>query len=277
MCRSEPSHAETVGEGRGVDAQLRSYKLIVAYDGSEFFGWQRQAAARTVQATLEDAVCAITGDSTINILGSSRTDTGVHALGQCATFRSRRWNAPAGNLPLAINSQLPADVVVRAACEVPMAFNPIKHARSKRYRYSIYASRINNPLVRRQAWWVKRRVDIDLMREASEFLLGKHDFVSFQTAGSPRKSTVRTVKAIDISTTPTMDGQAINIEIEADGFLYNMARCLAGTLVVAGLKRRPISWVRDVLQAGDRKQAGPTAPSHGLCLLEINFLSNDDE
>jgi tRNA pseudouridine38-40 synthase len=261
------------------DAQspLRCYKLIIAYDGSEFYGWQRQSSARTVQATLEEAICAITGEPVVHLLGSSRTDTGVHAQGQCATFRSRRWKAPAASLPLAINSQLPADVVVRAASEMPIAFNPIRHARSKRYRYTIYASRINNPLMRRQAWWVKRRIDINIMREASAALLGKHDFASFQTAGSPRKSTVRTVKAIDIASVDSLEGQAVTIEIEADGFLYNMARSVAGTLVLAGLKRKSVSWVSEVLMARDRKKAGPTAPSHGLCLLEIHFPISVDE
>ena len=269
------SASQLAGEGRGVETRLRCYKLIVAYDGSEFCGWQRQASARTVQGTLEDAICALTGASSVNVLGSSRTDTGVHALGQCATFRSDRWNAPAASLPLALNSQLPSDVAVRSAREVPMSFHPIRHARGKRYRYSIYASRINNPLVRHQAWWVKRKIDIDAMRAAAELLLGKHDFASFQTAGSPRKSTVRTVTAIDISIAQALDGQAISLEIEADGFLYNMARSIAGTLVLAGLKRKPLGWVRDVLHAGDRQKAGPTAPAHGLCLLEINFPSDD--
>lgn len=277
MCQSEPTTDETAGQGSGGEAPLRCYKLIIAYDGSEFFGWQRQSAARTVQATIEDAICTITGDPFVHLLGSSRTDTGVHALGQCATFRSPRWKSPAANLTLAINSQLPPDVVVRSASEVPMAFNPIRHARSKRYRYSVYASRVNNPLVRRQAWWVKRRLDVEAMRDASAWLLGKHDFTSFQTAGSPRKSTIRTVRAIDIAHVDTMDGQAVTIEIEADGFLYNMARSVAGTLVLAGLKRKSTGWVNDVLKARDRKKAGPTAPSHGLCLLEIYFPSTDDE
>ena len=272
-----PSAAVVVGQGSAIESPLRCYKLIIAYDGSEFFGWQRQSSARTVQATLEEAISTITGDPIVHLLGSSRTDTGVHALGQCATFRSRSWKSAASSLPLAINSQLPADVVVRAASEMPISFNPIRHARSKRYRYAVYASRINNPLARRQAWWVKRRIDIDAMREAAAALLGRHDFASFQTAGSPRKSTVRTVKAIDIIGADTMDGQAVAIEIEADGFLYNMARSIAGTLVLAGLKRKPVGWAGDVLSACDRKRAGPTAPSHGLCLLEIHFPIHVDE
>jgi tRNA pseudouridine38-40 synthase len=263
--------SQPAGEGRGVETLPRTFKLIIAYDGSQFCGWQRQAEARTVQATLEDAIMGITGDSRVRLLASSRTDTGVHALGQCATFRSRTWKAPATNLPLAINTQLPDDVVVRAACEMPMSFNPIRNARGKRYRYSIYASRVANPLARRQAWWVKRRLDIEAMRLAAELLVGRHDFASFQTAGSPRQSTFRTVSAIDISSVDYMDGQSVTIEIEADGFLYNMVRNVVGTLVLAGRRHKSVAWVGDVLKACDRRHAGPTAPAHGLCLLEIYF------
>lgn len=263
--------SELAGEGGVIETLPRTFKLLIAYDGSQFFGWQRQAEARTVQATLEDAIANITGDRVVRLLASSRTDTGVHALGQCATFRSRSWKAPAANLPLAINTQLPPDVVVRAASEVPMSFNPIRNARGKRYRYSIYSSRVNNPLVRQQAWWVKRRLDVHAMRTAAAELLGKHDFASFQTKGSPRQSTVRTVTAIDISSSSYMDGHSVSIEIEADGFLYNMVRNVVGTLVLAGLNHKSISWVGEVLKARDRRHAGPTAPAHGLCLLEIYF------
>ena len=254
----------------------RTFKLIVAYDGSEFFGWQRQRTARTVQATLEDAIRAVTGDKVLHLLASSRTDTGVHAIGQCASFRSHAWRAPAANLPLAINTQLPPDVVVRSAVEVPASFHPIRGACSKRYRYSIYASRVNNPLGRRQAWWVKRKLDVGAMFAASRYLLGQHDFASFQTAGSPRQSTVRTVKAIEIASEPYMDGQRISVDIEADGFLYNMVRSIVGTLVLTGLLHKTIPWVQEVLLSRDRKQAGPTAPPQGLCLYEIFFPPADE-
>ena len=249
----------------------RCIKLIIAYDGTEFFGWQRQSAARTVQATLEDALAITTGAERVRLLASSRTDTGVHALGQCATFRSFDWKAPAANLALAVNTKLPADVIVRSACEVPMSFNPIRSALGKRYRYSIYASRVSDPLGRRQAWWVKKLLDIEAMREAARALLGTHDFVSFQTNGSPRISTVRTVRAIDIECRPYLDGQWITIEVEANGFLYNMVRNIVGTLVFVGRGRRSAQWVTEALAALDRKQTGQTAPAQGLCLLEIYF------
>lgn len=258
------------------DAPRRTFKMIVAYDGSDFFGWQRQRAARSVQATLEDAISKVTGESVVHLLASSRTDTGVHAIAQCASFRSHTWRAPASNLPLAINTQLPPDVVVRSAVEVPASFHPIRDACGKRYRYSIYASRVNDPLGRRRAWWVKRKLNIDLMREAAGHLLGQHDFASFQTSGSPRKSTVRTVTAIDIQCDSRLDGQAVTVEIEADGFLYNMVRNFVGTLVLTGLNHKPIHWVQEVLQSRDRRIAGPTAPAHGLFLSEIYFRTLED-
>ena len=250
---------------------VRCIKLTIAYDGSEFFGWQRQSAARTVQATLEDALASTIGAPMVRLLASSRTDTGVHALGQCATFRSTHWQAPAANLALAVNTQLPPDVIVRSARDVPMSFNPIRHAISKRYRYCVYASRISDPLGRRQAWWVKRLLNVDAMRRAAERLLGQHDFASFQTSGSPRISTIRHVRAIDIECRPYLDGQWITIEVEANGFLYNMVRNIVGTLVQVGRGRRSEDWVSQALSALDRKQAGQTAPAHGLCLLEVFF------
>ncbi len=256
-------------------ASPRCFKLIIAYDGTEFFGWQRQSAARTVQATLEDALAELTGAPKVHLLASSRTDTGVHARAQCATFRSTHWKAPAQNLTLAVNTRLPPDVMVRSACEVPMSFNPIRDACGKRYRYTVYASRVLNPIGRRQAWWVKKLLDIEAMRAGAEVLLGQHDFTSFQTTGSPRISTVRTVRAIDIQCQPYMDGQCITLEIEADGFLYNMVRNIVGTLVHVGRGHKSASWVADVLAAGDRKLAGQTAPAHGLCLWEIYFEEPD--
>lgn len=249
----------------------RCIKLIIAYDGTEFFGWQRQSAARTVQATLEDALALTTGAPRVRLLASSRTDTGVHAIGQCATFRSFHWQAPAANLALAVNTRLPPDVIVRSACEVPMSFNPIRSALGKRYRYSIYASRVSDPLARRQTWWVKRLLDIDDMRRAAAHLIGTHDFASFQTSGSPRISTIRSVRAIDIECQSYLDGQRITIEVEANGFLYNMVRNIVGTLVFVGRGRRTHEWVVDALAALDRKQTGQTAPAQGLCLQEIFF------
>lgn len=249
----------------------RCIKLMIAYDGTEFFGWQRQASARTVQATLEDALEIATGAPRVRLLASSRTDTGVHAVGQCATFRSFHWQAPAANLALAVNTRLPPDVIVRSASEVPMTFNPIRHALSKRYRYTIYASRVSDPIGRRQAWWVKKLLDIDAMRQAAVHLLGTHDFASFQTSGSPRISTIRTVKAIDIQCQSYLDGQAITIEVEANGFLYNMVRNIVGTLVFVGRGRRTTDWVIEALASRDRKQTGQTAPAQGLCLHEIFF------
>ncbi len=263
--------AATAGQGSGVEAPLRTFKLIVAYDGSEFFGWQRQSSARSVQATIEDAIADLTGDEVVHLLASSRTDTGVHAIGQCATFRSRKWRAPAANIALALNTRLPYDVAIRKSTEEPYGFNPIKHCSGKRYRYCIYASRTSNPITRKQAWWVTRPLDIEAMQAGAQHLMGQHDFVSFQTNGSPRVSTIRTVRAIEIACRPELDGQFVTIEVEADGFLYNMVRNIVGTLVKCGTRHKRPEWVREALEARDRRCSGQTAPAHGLCLFEVFF------
>ncbi|MFO1062706.1 MAG: tRNA pseudouridine(38-40) synthase TruA [Pirellulales bacterium] len=270
---SESSTAEqTIAEQGGAgEPERRCYKLIISYDGLGFAGWQRQTAQRTVQEELEKAIAVTTGDEKVTLLAGSRTDTGVHAIGQCATFRSSRWNAPAHRLALALNTKLPNDVAVRAASEVPMTFSPIKHAMTKRYRYMMYSSRINNPLGRGNSWWVKRQLDVDAMRKAAEALIGEHDFLSFQTTGSPRKKTIRRVDSIDIASEPYLDGRLVTIEVEANGFLYNMMRNIAGSLMLVGVKQRSVEWMGQALAAMDRRAAGPTAPPYGLCLLRINY------
>jgi tRNA pseudouridine38-40 synthase len=260
-----------------LEPPLRAYKLIVAYDGAAFCGWQRQAQHRTVQEVLEQAIAELTGEKKVTVLASSRTDTGVHAIGQCASFRSRHWRAPAHRLAMALNTKLPDDVSVRQATEVPLTFSPLRHTVSKRYRYRIYASRIPNPLLRRNAWWVKRRLDLDAMRAAADILLGKHDFLSFQTTGSPRKATVRTVLDITIESQPCLDGQEVTIEVEANGFLYNMVRNIVGSLVVVGVGHRDVTWMETALAARDRRASGPTAPPYGLCLQHVVFASSDQE
>ncbi len=261
------------GAGQGSStSQRRTFLLTIAYDGSDYFGWQRQSAARTVQETLEDILDKLLGER-IHLMASSRTDTGVHALGQRATLRTRHWKATGANLAMAINTKTPPDLAIRSAVEVPSTFHPTRDAYSKRYRYSIYASRVCDPNSRRNRWWIKKRLNVAAMIEASRYLIGEHDFEGLQTAGSPRISTVRHVTAIDIATENYLDGHLVTIEVQANGFLYNMVRNIVGTLVSVGTGLRPVHWVQDVLDGRDRRHAGQTAPAHGLCLLEIYFPS----
>jgi tRNA pseudouridine38-40 synthase len=243
----------------------------VAYDGSAYFGWQRQLELPTVQESLELALSQVTGDARVKAYASSRTDTGVHAIGQSVAFRTSAWLAPAERLPFALNTKLPSDIVAREAIEVPLSFHPLRDSRSKRYRYLVYSSRKADPIHARTHWWIRRRASLESMREAAELLVGRHDFFSFQSAGSPRQTTVRHVQRISLESSPHMDGHLIAIEIEADGFLYNMVRNIVGTLVQVGVGRERPAWVANVLAAKDRRVAGATAPAHGLCLLEVKY------
>lgn len=257
--------------GSGPNQPPRTFKLIVAYDGTHYAGWQRQPDRPTIQGEIENALASVLGQARCHVRASSRTDAGVHAIGQVVVFRSQTWKANADRLPLALSCFLPRDIVVRSATEVPTSFHLLSDCIGKRYRYRIYSSRIADPLDARFHWWIKRPLDVDNMRIAADYLMGTHDFASLETSGSPRTSTIRTIRAIDIDQQEARDGQQLTIEIEADGFLYNMVRNIVGTLVQVGIGRQNPSWVNDVLASKDRKQAGQTAPPQGLHLLEIYF------
>lgn len=249
----------------------RVFKLIVAYDGTNYFGWQYQPDQPTVQRCIEAALGKVLGCPRWPARASSRTDTGVHAVGQVVVFKTNLWRAPADRFVPALNTHLPDDIVIRSCEEVAVTFNPHAHCTGKRYRYRLYSSRVADPLDCRFHWWVKHRLNVAAMREAAALLIGKHDFAAFETSGSPREHTVRTVRAIEIESRGYLDGEQVTIEIEADGFLYNMVRNIVGTLVVVGRQRQPPTWVRDVLVSLDRREAGQTAPPQGLQLLQIFF------
>lgn len=273
-----------------------SFKLTLAYDGAEFCGWQRQPGRRTVQGELERAWLAITGESvTFNAAG--RTDSGVHAAGQVASVHSAT-TIPAERLADALNSQLPEDMVVVAAEQAIEGFHATHDARRKRYRYTICTSRTRPLFLRRYAWHVPAPLDVTAMRAGGVHLLGEHDFASFQSVGSPRESTVRTIFEVTVglgsagqggapSAAPAAspwpvaaaaDSSSLNelahvvaIDVVGDGFLYHMVRTIAGTLVDVGRGRRDPVWVADVIAARDRAAAGQTAPAHGLMLASVDY------
>jgi tRNA pseudouridine38-40 synthase len=249
----------------------RVFKLIVAYDGTNYCGWQFQPDQPTVQRFVESALGIVLGHPRWPARASSRTDAGVHALGQVVVFKTNAWRAPANRLTPALNTHLPDDIVIRSAEEVSPNFHPLANCSGKRYRYRVYSSRVADPLDGRFHWWIKHRLDIEAMRDAAAILLGRHDFAAFETSGSPRQNTVRTVRAIDIEARSFLDGHQISIEIEANGFLYNMVRNIVGTLVIVGRQKQSPAWVREVLASQDRREAGQTAPPQGLQLLEIFF------
>lgn len=255
---------------------LKAYLLTVAYDGSSFCGWQYQPGLPSVQQQLEEALKSVLGTS-VRALASSRTDAGVHALAQAVVVRTDAWSAPADRLPFALNTRLPPVVVVRDAREVPMHFHPLRDSTGKRYQYQIYNSRKGDPLGSRTHWWVRRKMCLERMQAAADLLIGTHDFASFESAGSPRSSTVRTVKALTIGSVEHLDGHLFTISVEADGFLYNMVRNIVGTLVQVGVGRERPEWVTQVLAARDRQQAGATAPPQGLALVQVFFKCNEQD
>jgi tRNA pseudouridine38-40 synthase len=245
---------------------MRNLKLTVAYDGTDFSGWQTQPGQRTVQQTLEDALARLTGEPRIRANASGRTDAGVHAVGQVVNFYSTTA-LPPDVLLRAVNAHLPPDIVVTAAEDVPEAFDANHDAIRKLYRYVIHDGAVPSPFLRRYACQSRHRLDAGAMRRAAEPLKGRHDFHSFETGWPNRMSSVRTVTHLAVS----RFGDWIWIDVEADGFLYNMVRAIAGTLINVGRGYWPVTQVEDILKAEDRTQAGPTAPALGLFLMRVTY------
>jgi tRNA pseudouridine38-40 synthase len=247
---------------------MPTFKLTLAYDGTDFFGWQIQPDRRTVQAVLEGAIARATGEPS-RVSGASRTDAGVHACAQVASFRSSTRLA-ASVLQRAINAHLPDDVRVLRVEAVGDDFHALRAARSKRYRYVWCDAPVHDVFALRYAWHVRQALDAQRMHRAAQQLLGRRDFRSFQTAGSPRESTIRTVLDVRVFRPDPFPSQ-VWLEIEADGFLYNMVRAIAGTLRDVGRGRRPESWLGEIVAAADRRRAGMTAPPQGLFLLAVRY------
>lgn len=248
---------------------MRYLKLTVAYDGTNFFGWQWQPEHRSVQGELEAAIKAVTREET-RVVASGRTDTGVHAIGQVVSWATGS-TLPADVLLRALNANTPGDLVVKEVSEAREGFNAILDAVSKRYRYLVYDNPIRDVLARHHLWQVWQPLDDVAMHEAAQGLHGKHDFKSYETSGSPRVSTVRDVHEIYVKRSDFINGERIVIEVEADGFLYNMVRNIVGTLVEVGRGRQAIEWPTSLLAERDRRLAGPTAPPQGLYLLQVNY------
>jgi tRNA pseudouridine38-40 synthase len=251
------------------EKKLRFIRLTVAYDGTDFCGFQFQPNRRTIQTALEDAIFRVTGE-TLRVVGAGRTDAGVHALAQVVSFSTRCVYEPQA-LRRALNSELPEDMVILEVADAPHGFEAINYALGKRYRYLIDDGAARDVFARRQAWRVWQRLNISLMNQAAQLLCGTHDFRSFQNAGSSRLKTVRTVRELIVERRPYGDHDRVVIEIEADGFLYNMVRNIVGTLVQVGKGKQPISWPAEVLAAQNRKIAGMCAPPHGLYLVKVYY------
>ncbi len=247
---------------------MRSFKLTISYDGGDFAGWQRQTNRRTVQGELEDALLSVTGEP-MAAVASSRTDAGVHAIGQIVSIDTRT-KMSANRLREALNSRLPDDVVVRDVEEMVPGFLSLRDTVRKRYRYVIQDGRLRNVLSRRYAWHVRYALDADLMHRAAQLLAGTHEFDSFESSGSRRVTTLRTIFEIGVWRRESDEGSRVVFEVEANGFLYNMVRNITGTLVAVGRGYRDVAWVTSVLEAKDRRQAGMAAPPQGLFLVRVD-------
>ena len=245
---------------------MRSLKLTIAYDGTDYVGWQIQPDQPTVQGNLQQAWHQITGE-VVNLSASGRTDAGVHALGQVAGVRTGCSLTPQ-QLQRGLNAQLPADISVLDVEPAADDFHATRDAIRKRYRYQLDNGQYADVFLRRFAWHVPQRLDAVLMHEAGQALVGRHDFTSFASAGSPRTSNVRQITQLCVA---AHAGRLIHVEVEGDGFLYNMVRAIVGTLVDVGRGLRNPEYVRDVLAARDRGLAGRTAPPHGLALVSVEY------
>ena len=247
---------------------LRTFKLTIAYDGTAYAGWQRQAGVDTVQARLEAALADIEGRD-VTVHGAGRTDAGVHAWGQVASFELEH-GIDTRALGRALNAKLPDEIRVWNVETMPTSFHARFRAHRKSYRYRINRAPVANPMERRFAWHVADALDLGAMRQAGATLIGQHDFAAFQTSAADATvgTTVRTV--FDLSIDAAAD-DIVTIDVVGDGFLRYMVRTIVGTLVEVGLGRRPIGDTDEILTSRTRERAGPTAPPHGLFLVSVDY------
>jgi tRNA pseudouridine38-40 synthase len=245
----------------------RNIRIVVAYDGSEYLGWQVQPQGPTIQSVLQDALRTITGEAA-PIKGSGRTDAGVHALGQVANFHTRSTMSPQA-LTRAFNSVLPPAITVVSADEVDPAFDAQFSAVNKLYRYRVFNSSTRSPFERQWSWQVYTPLDVELMSYAASIFLGSNDFSSFRAAGCVARDPVRTMRKCSIE----RSGDIVTFELEANGFLRHMVRNIVGTLVDVGKGRFSTRQFAEILAARDRTRAGKTAPPQGLFLVRVDYPS----
>ncbi len=244
---------------------MKRVKLTVAYDGTNYCGWQIQPTAITIEKVLNQELSRLLKED-ITVIGASRTDSGVHALGNVAVFDTEA-RIPAEKISYALNQHLPEDIVIRKSEEVAPDFHPRYCDTVKTYEYKILNAPFPDPMKRMYTHFVHRPLDVEAMRKAASYILGEHDFLSFCSAGSQVKETVRTIYSLDVLT----DGEVITIRIRGNGFLYNMVRIIAGTLMHVGGHLMEPEQVAAIIEAKDRSKAGPTAPAKGLTLVKIEY------
>ncbi len=245
---------------------MKRVRLIVAYDGTNYHGWQIQDNGITIESELNRCLSALLGEE-IQVIGASRTDSGVHALGNVAVFDTES-RMPAEKISYALNQRLPEDIRIQKSEEVSADWHPRYCDSRKTYEYRIYRGEFPMPVKRLYSYFTYRPLDVDKMREAAAYLVGEHDFKSFCQTGAQVESTVRTIHSLEVEE----QGADLIIRVCGSGFLYNMVRIIAGTLLEAGQGKRTPQSMADVLAAKNRSAAGPTAPACGLTLIKYEFL-----
>lgn len=250
---------------------MRNLRLVIAYDGTDFHGWQRQPKLPTVQGLLEKKIRETIGQR-VALHGSGRTDAGVHASGQVANFETE-CRVPCSNLRNALNHALPPGVRVRRVDEAPQDFHARYSARAKTYRYRIYQGKVCPPFLWRFAYQVAAPLKVASMSRAAAAIIGKHDFTSFAASGgvddAADRSKVREIFSSSIFWKPRL--RLLTFEVRGSGFLHHMVRNLAGTLIEIGSGKRAVEDMGRILEARDRRMAGPTAPANGLCLVRVEY------
>lgn len=275
---------------------MKRVKLTIAYDGTNYCGWQLQPNGITVEEVINRELSKLLQED-IRVIGASRTDSGVHALGNVAVFDTEA-RIPAEKISYALNRSLPEDIVVQSSEEVPLDFHPRYCDSRKTYEYRIWNAPFPLPTNRRYTYHVYQSLDIEAMKKGAGYLIGEHDFASFCSAGAQVQTTVRTIYNISIlmsvsaGCTPqnaeelpstddiTYDNSSerlllnseLTLRICGNGFLYNMVRIITGTMLQVGIGAKPPEWVKEVLEAKDRNLAGPTAPAQGLTLVKIEYF-----
>ncbi len=244
---------------------MKRVKLVVAYDGTNYCGWQLQPNGITIEEVLNRELTALLKEP-VEVIGASRTDSGVHARGNVAVFDTEN-RMPADKICYAVNQKLPEDIRVLESEEVPLTWHPRKANCTKTYEYKILNRRISMPQERLYSHFCHYALDLENMRQAAAYIVGEHDFKSFCTARSQAEETVRTVYSLDVD----REGDMVTIRISGSGFLYNMVRIIAGTLLRVGMGYYPPEHMAAIIQARDRQQAGETAPARGLTLISMEY------
>ena len=241
-------------------------KLVVAYEGTNYCGWQIQPNGITIEQVLNATLSSLLGEE-ITVTGASRTDAGVHSLGNVAVFETHT-KMPAEKISFALNQRLPEDIVVQESCQVPEDFHPRFSKSRKTYEYRILNCRFRQPLERRTSYFYHYPLDVSAMQKAAAYLVGEHDFTSFASVHAQTNTYVRMIYALDV----VREGDMIRIRVQGNGFLYNMVRIIAGTLIQVGAGIKKPEDMESILAGKDRELAGPTAPAHGLTMIGLEYL-----